>query len=55
MKLLAFSINGVQYLVNPDQIEKAGSLEKAAQKMAGIETKAEKVKVKAEGDKLDEK
>ncbi len=36
MKLLAYTINGVQYLVNADQIKQAGSLKAAAEKLAGV-------------------
>jgi len=39
MRLLAYTIEGVQYLLNPNQIKEAGSLKAAAEKMAGIKPK----------------
>lgn len=51
MKLLAYSINGIQYLVNQDQIKQAGSLKAAAEKMAGFKPEVKK----PEGEKPNEK
>jgi hypothetical protein len=52
MKLTGFKIGEVVYYCTPVQISEAGSVEKAAQKMAGI--KPEPIK-KPEGEKPIEK
>jgi hypothetical protein len=55
MRLKGFKIGNTVYYCTPTQIEEAGSIEKAAQKMAGIEPKPEKVKKEPEGIKPEEK